>query len=238
MLNVCIVEDDPVNLKQLEEFVICFCKENSLACHVEKYEDGLVFLNAYRPVYNLVFLDIQLPSIDGVATARRLRELDRQVGIIFVTNLMKYAINGYEVHAFDYIIKPVRYFDFSARMKKFLEHASISNEPEILLSFAEKKRRIGINEICYVEVAGHKICYHTAGEVISVRGSLTVAEKVLPKKHFVRCNSGILVNLNYVEAFEKDLVRVAGQWLPVSRPKRKDFLAAVTRFIAKPLKKV
>ena len=233
MLNICIVEDDPSNTKLLSEYVEKFCKENSIPFHIDSFTDGLVFLASYRPVYNLIFMDIQLPSISGMDAAHRLREIDGHVGIIFVTNLLKYAIHGYEVQAFDYIVKPIHYFDFSVRMKKFLKQVFREDEPTVLLPSGGKLQRVEIRDICYVEVVGHSLRYHVMGEEYTVKGSLVSAEQALPADCFVKCNSGFLVNLNYVQALEKDRVKVAGNWLPVSRPKRKEFSEAVTKFISR-----
>lgn len=233
--NVCVVEDDLKYMNQLEEFLTKFGETNGVAFRLDKFSDGLDFLNAYRPVYDLILMDIRLPSIDGIDTAKRLREMDRKVGIIFVTTMLKYAIHGYEVQAFDYIVKPLNYFDFCARIKNYLDRYENNRDAEILLSYGGKVRRVGVNEVCYVEVVGHNICYHIVGDSMMVHGSLTNAEQILPTEYFVRCNSGFLVNLNFVQAVEKDFVQVAGHRLPISRPRRKDFLAAVTKFIAKPL---
>lgn len=236
MLKICIVEDDGASRDKLTEYIGRFCAEYSIEYNIDWYGDGLQFLEEYKPVYNLIFMDIQLPNIDGMTTARRLREIDGQVGIIFVTNLLKYAIHGYEVHAFDYIVKPVDYFDFSVRMRKFVGQALKEGEPNILLSSGGKIRRVSVREICYVDVAGHSVCYHlTGGEDVRVHGSMASAEQMLPRQCFVKCNSGILVNLYHVQTLERDEVLVAGQWLPISRPKKKEFVAAVTKFIASPL---
>ncbi len=232
MYKVCIVEDEPANTAQIEEYLLRYGKENDVGFSIKKFGNGLDFLDAYYPDYDIIFMDIRMPEIDGMETARRLRKIDDKVHIIFVTNMLKYAVHGYEVRAFDFIVKPIDYFDFSARMRKFIEHSSVSGKREILLSSGDTIRRVYVEDIQYAEVVGHNVCYHFTGGKISVRESLVKAEKRLPERYFVRCNNGILVNLNYVQALEKDLVKVGGEWLPVSRAKKKEFAAEVTDFLA------
>lgn len=233
MIKVCIVEDEKFNAEKLEEYISTFFKKNNLEYTVDIYGDGLGFLEKYNHNYDLIFLDIQLPNIDGIETAHRLRAVDKSVTIIFVTNLLKYAIKGYEVQAFDYIVKPVNYYDFSVRMQKFVETIEHRNNARIIISYGVNKRCIDIQDIQYIDVVGHNICYHLKNEDILAHDSLSKAEQGLGEGDFARCNSGILVNLKYVRSLSGDSVDVGGKWLPVSRPKRKEFTAALTNYIAK-----
>lgn len=233
MFNIYVVEDDKNNANKLSEYITKFCNDNNVAFRLNVYGDGLSFLDAYRVGGNLVFLDIQMPNIDGLETAQKLRDIDKNVEIIFVTNLLKYAIRGYEVQAFDYVVKPINYYDFSIRMKKFLIKESKKNELKIMVSYGGKMRCINVSDICCIEVVGHNIVYHLMSEDVLAHDSLSGAEQLLPPDRFVRCNSGILVNLHYVQAVENDSVKVAGKWLPISRPKKKDFIIKLTKFIAR-----
>ena len=100
--------------------------------------------------------------------------------------------------AFDFVLKPLSYTDFSSRMRKFLKRYSEVKRRELVLTVNNKKVRIAVDDICWLEVEGHNISYHMADGEISVRTSLVNAERELPPS-FKKCNSGILVNINYVQ---------------------------------------
>ena len=165
-------------------------------------------------------------------TAKRLRQFDDSVSIIFVTNLANFAIKGYEVNALDFLVKPVGYTDFACRIDKFVGKFNTKKQGEIVICGANVIR-IKISDIKYIEVAGsHNICYHLVnGKEITIRESLIKAEKQLPSNVFSKCNSGCLVNLQYVSKIENNMAKVGEEWFSISRLKEKDFKNALLRFL-------
>ncbi len=99
--------------KQLSDYVYKFGKENSIPVETVTFGSGDEILDGYKPEYGVIIFDIDMPGMNGMDTARKIREMDEKVVILFVTNIAQYAINGYEVEAVEYILKPIGYFDFA-----------------------------------------------------------------------------------------------------------------------------
>lgn len=233
MIKVAIVEDEEMNQEILKSYLLKYAEEHNEVFTIDVYGDGLAFLEKCK-LYDLVFFDIALPNINGMETAQRLRRTDENVSIIFVTNLVNFAIKGYEVNALDYILKPVKYIDFSCRLDKFIKKFNANKQSEIVLGGSGSTVvRVNINDIKYIEVAGsHNICYHMANQKdIFVRESLTKAEKQLPQGIFSKCNSGCLVNLNYANKIDNKMVKVGSDWLVISRAREKEFKNALLSFL-------
>ena len=151
--------------------------------------------------------------------------------IIFITMLTQYAIEGYSVGAFDYVLKPIRYEEFSTKMDRvcrMLAHQNTATTLEIRTK--EEIRRVNADDVTYIEVANHDILIHTDSEVIRQWGNLKTYEDKLASAHFVRCNACYLVNLKYVRGLNGDTVTVGRDELAVSKAKRKDFLIAVAQY--------
>jgi DNA-binding LytR/AlgR family response regulator len=157
--------------------------------------------------------------------------VDEKVIIIFITMLTQYAIEGYSVGAFDYVLKPVRYEEFSAKLDRVCRMLAHQNSYVTLeVRTKEEIRLISADDISYIEVSNHDILIHANGEVIRQWGNLKSYEDKLAASHFVRCNACYLVNLKYVRGISGDTVTVGQEELTVSKAKRKEFLMAVAQY--------
>lgn len=229
--NVAIVEDTQSEADTLKAYFARYAAEKGVDFKITHFESAEPFLEKYRPVYDLVLMDIALPKINGMEAAVRLRELDRTTTIIFVTNMAQFAVRGYEVDAFDFVVKPVSYSNFALKLQRALNKLGTRGDTEVLVSMADGLYRIASSQIKYIEISGHRMVYHTTDGTIKAYGNLKEVESVLSGKMFVRCNSCYLVNLNYVYAIRGYTVVVDGDELQISRPRKKAFVQAVNDYL-------
>ncbi len=232
MYSIILLEDEPEHARRLTAFLERYAGDHpDFRFNLTHYDRALPLINEYKADADIAFLDIQMPDATGMEAAHYIREKDKRVMIIFITMLTQYAIEGYSVGAFDYVLKPVRYEEFSTKMDRIcrmLAHQNTSLSLE--LRTKEEIRRVDADSIAYIEVTNHDILIHTDREVIRQWGSLkSYAEKLAPA-HFVRCNACYLVNLRYVRGVSGDTVTVQGDRLAISKTRRKDFLAALAQY--------
>ena len=121
MIRIAIVEDEAAVREQLTGYVQRYTRQYGTTFEVTEFSDGVEILDEYRPMYDIVLLDVEMKHLDGMETAQRIRELDKDVVLIFITNMAQYAIKGYAVGALDYVLKPVPYFAFSQQLQKAVE---------------------------------------------------------------------------------------------------------------------
>ena len=231
MINVAIVDDEQSAYQVLSDALSRFSKENGVTFNIAHYQNAIDFLEEYRPV-DLVLMDVEMPLIDGLTAAEKLRKIDEHVALIFITNMAQYAIRGYAVDAIDYVLKPVNYMRFAALMKKTLRIIGKNIDKEITVKTAYGVRLIYVSAIIYIEISGHLLYYYTEKERIETWGTLKEAEKALADSNFVRCNHSCVVNLKYVEAVDKNTItlKVANKKISVSTNKKNDFMKKLNQF--------
>lgn len=231
-MNIAMVEDQSGDREILLRYLRRYEKENLLSFDIRSYADGASFLEQYRCDCAVIFMDIEMPRLNGMETARRLRELDDAVGLIFVTNMAQYAVEGYTVQAAGYLLKPVAYYQFSVMLGKTLAMQNRRARSELLLPVGSDLVRVNAAAVTYIEVRNHWLHYHSAdgGEKV-VRGTIGEAEQQLAPLGFARCSQSFLINMRYVERVSGDMVFVAGERLPVSRSRRRPFLQALTDYL-------
>ena len=231
MIRVAIVEDEAEIREQLMGYVQRYTRQYGTAFEVKTFADGLEILEDYRPAYDLILLDIEMKHLDGMETARRIRELDPEVMLVFITNMAQYAIKGYAVGALDYVLKPVPYFAFSQQLQKVEAQLRRRTRHYLAVPVEGGLRRLDTSRIYYIESEGHRVHFYTEEGDFAAPGALKELEEKLADRPFARCNSGYLVNLAQVQAVQQNTVEVGPYELQVSRPKRKSFLAALTDYI-------
>lgn len=231
MIRVAIVEDDAEVQGVLQEYVRRYTRQYGTEFEVTVFADGVDILEDYRAVYDIIFLDVEMKHLDGMTTAERIRQMDADVILIFITNMAQYAIRGYSVGALDYVLKPVPYFAFSQQLLKAVARLEKRAKHYLTVPVEGGLRRLDTASIYYLESEGHRVHFYTDEGDFSAPGTLKAFEEKLADCPFARCNSGYLVNLAQVRELRQSTVQVGPCELQVSRPKRKAFLAALTDYI-------
>ncbi len=224
MLRIAIVEDDERDARTLAEY--CRKAAHELGDHVDTkiYSDPVVFLEKYRADCDIVFMDIELPGMDGLETARRLRRKDGGVVLIFVTNMAQFALEGYTVDAMDFIVKPVVYETLRVRFDRAVKRVDLRRGERIIVAGRNQTRVVSVPDIRYVEVMNHKLTFYTTDGEVEGIGTLASLEEKLKKYDFSRCNACYLVNLDFVDKIEDGHAVVGGSRLSISRSRRTGFI--------------
>lgn len=231
MLKIAIVEDEEETLNQLHTFLTRYGSERQVSMQVAAFRDGSELLHAGFSEFDIILMDIEMPTVNGMETAEQIRQSGSDVVIVFVTNMAQYAIQGYSVGALDYILKPVTYYTLSVRLERAIGQVKRREDRQIVLTLPDGAVRLEIKQIYYVEIQSRMLHYHTALGEFVLRGTMQGAEQMLTRHHFVRCNYWYLVNLMYVTEVRKDVAVVAGSELAISRRNRTAFMTALTNYV-------
>ena len=232
-MRIAIVDDDIQMCEQLRTLLNEFLGDSS---EISDYRSGEEFLSAWETAdFDLIILDIFMDKLTGVDVARKIRERDSNVKIVFSTTSNEFASESYEVKAEDYLIKPFN----KERLEKTLERLVIKKKKEDkILKFSENKV-VHVDSIVYTTFSGHYVTIYLKDETsIQVRCTQKNFEKQI--EHFPQLISsfkGITVNLAQVDNIESDRFKMKnGSFVPISRRKYAEIKKAYTRFLIEALK--
>ena len=197
------------------------------------FSDGAQLVFDYRPDYDILLMDIEMPKLSGMDAARQVRALDPAVTILFVTNMAQYAIDGYSVQAKAYLLKPLNYYGFALEMQGAIAALQRRGSDFVLLNTDDGVVKVPESQIVYIETDGHDLVFHGLNTLYRTRMTMKEADQRFSGRSFARSSVSYLVNLAYVTSVSADTVTVNGAALPLSRNKRRDFLSALTEYVGK-----
>ncbi len=231
-LRIAIVEDERSDRKWLLECLERYEKDHGLKFVISQFDDGDSFTQKYRAEYDLILMDIEMAFIDGMTAAREVRKIDSEVMILFITNAPQYVMNGYEVGALDYLLKPVTYFALEKRLDRAISQINRRHQKFVRLNVKGGFQKVEVGRVLYVETDTQGLAYHTLDGVFYTRGSLQAAETLLDDHQFFRCNKCYLVNMNYIDTMVGSDIRVGGDIIQVSRSCKKPLLDAMNLYFS------
>jgi len=236
-MKTIIVDDEPLALEILEEFIN---KVPELKL-VKKCQNAIEAGEILRKQdIDLVFLDIQMPQLTGIEFVKSLTKPPK---IIFTTAYSQYALEGFELNAVDYLLKPISFDRFMKAVNKALpqaqaagnaDHEEIEAGPDFIFVKADKKLvRLKYNEIQYVEgLKDYVIIKTDTGRVITLQTMKSLEEK-LPTPPFMRIHRSYIVNLDKIIAVVGNMVEVMEKGQPKSLPVGKNYRDELERVVEK-----
>ncbi len=231
MINIAIVEDDKKYSETLQRYIMRYDQESGTRFNLSVFEDGEDVVTDYKANYDIILMDIEMTFLNGMEAAERIRMVDKDVIIIFITNMPQYAIKGYAVDALDYVLKPINYFAFSQRIDRALTRLRRREKKFISINVKGGKVKIDEDTIYYIESNNHNLIFHTSAGEYTSRMTLREMIEILDDKRFFQCNKCYLINLEYVTSCQESEVIVSKDTLQVSRLRKKALMDALNDYI-------
>lgn len=225
-MRVGICDDDYSCLSATEEMLKMWSEETSIPIDLQCFDNGDALITQSKTMkFDIVFLDIIMPMLNGMDTATELRQSDKTVKIIFLTSSPEFALQSYSVKATDYCLKPVTY----EQMKNIMDECALSYNQEpahLILKTLSGYRKIYIHHIEYIEAQNKRSSFFlTSGKNVEVLQPLyTFEEQLSNSKGFFKCHRSYLVHIPNVDYFSStEIMTRSGQSIPIARGYAKDF---------------
>ncbi len=226
MLRIAICDDDERCLNDINFMLERWAASASFQLETDCFDNGDSLIKTSNTIrYDIIFLDIIMPLLNGMDTARELRDRDKTVKIVFLTSSLEFALQSYSVKATDYCIKPVSY----EKLKEVMDYcaAFFHQEPEnLILKTMGGYQKIYLHDIEYIEAQNKRVLFYLkSGKTVEVIQPLyTFEARLSDSKGFFKCHRSYLVYLPNVDYFNSTEIKTkSGRMIPIARGYGKAF---------------
>lgn len=228
MINIGICDDELHYRIKIKEILEETLKTYPIRYNIYEFSSGEELLNNYPKDLDILIMDIQMKNINGMDTARKIREFDENLEIIFMTSFAEFMQDGYEVKAYRYILKPISERKISKNIIPCIKEIMKKRNNYLTVNVKNYIDRIKIDSIIYIETDRPNILIYTRDNMYTTKMSISKIEKNLSEYGFFRCHNSYVINLKLVESMNSNFIKVHGKDIPVSKYRIKELKLAIT----------
>lgn len=226
-MNIAVTDDLPEEREKIIRILSEYAASAHMELSVSEYSGAEEFMEDYRPLrYSAVFLDIYMEGMSGIDAAREIRETDKDTIIVFLTTSEDHMPDAFRLHAYDYIVKPVRREDLFPLMDDIFKKTTPLKSPSFSFSAQQGETSVFFNELVSVETDKHNylVVLDKDGHEYLTRMTFAAAgEHLLKDKRFLTVRRGVIVNMAYIKKFDDDLLHLTvGKSVPISPRNRRN----------------
>lgn len=231
MLSIAICDDEILDCCNITKEIKDSLENMRISHTIRQFYSSKDLLAAVED-FDIIFLDIMMNDIDGMKTARLLREKAFHNIIVFVSSSRDYVMDAFDVEAFYYLTKPVD----KAKLQNIIERAArkLTRTPEefIIISKDRQRKKMLLRDILYFEIRGRVVSVHSLAGTFDYYEQIGSLEQTLDRKGFVRCHKSFLVNLRYVDTYNREEVILAnGEKIVIAKRRYETFCQRILDYM-------
>lgn len=233
MLSIAVCDDEVIECCNMARKIKVILEEMKISCIIRQFRSGGELLQAPES-FDIVFLDIIMQDLDGMKTAQIFRKRMFDKILVFVSSSREYVFDAYDVEAFWYLLKPVD----DRRLRRVLQKAVLKTERRsqkfIIVSRERQKNKLFLDDIYYFEIKGRVVDVHGPEGVFTYYEQIGELENKLRDKGFFRCHKSYLINLKYVDVYNRQEVTLEnGENIVIAKRRYDGFVQAVLKVMRK-----
>lgn len=236
MIKIAVCDDEKIEQKILENMIRTLLEKRGLECEIQTFSSGEELLICYeKDRFDLILLDIYMQQLNGIEAGKKIREVDREVDIIFCTSSADFALQSYEVFAIGYILKPFDRQKLDSLLTYFLERKPQLQQKYITVLSRYQEKILQYQDIMYLESSDKVVLYHIHQmDTVTVYEQLGKVEKKLMDDRFMRCHQSYIVNLDYVQKVDQnDFILEGSIRVPIRKREKKKLVEQYHEYIKK-----
>lgn len=236
MLKIALCDDNNIYIDELSKILKDISMKNKFEIEISKFscgEDLFEFCENHKNYFDVLFLDILMGGINGIQTASKIRQFDKDVFIVFVTSSKEYALDSYSVNAYGYILKPFSYSSIEEKLINIKDKLDTNKKNIIYVKSNQDIISVNLNKVIYFESNLRKItAYLTDGNDITFYNKLNDMENQIDSTVFVRTHRSYLVNLTYIKnIIASDVITTTEEYIPISKKYLSDVKDNFTKYM-------